>query len=625
VMEGGITSGIIYASAVVELARHYRFNSIGGSSIGAFAAALAAAAEYRRRHGSGDGFEKLARLPEELAKEEDGRTRLERVFIPQRATRRLFRIFLATLERSGPLSVVVHGVLAALWQYRWLVAGVTLLLAGIVLAGPVQTAHQCWTMQAGAQCIWPLLSWNAALLLTLAVGITSALAIGILWDFARGVVCNGFGLCRGWDPDAEPDSADLAAFLHYSIQKVAGRDVRDKPLTFRDLWNAPGSAEQALGFATHGTGVRSINLEVYSSNLAHSRPYRFPLDEAEDMGRLFFRVAELERYFPKGIVQYLAALSTPYEGRSEADPPAHEVGDGYLQLPVADMPIVVAARLAMSFPLLISAVPLYSVVHGSRHRRIGRCWMSDGGLCSNFPIHLFDSFLPMWPTFGISLETRDENNQDPVRLPAFHTSGRADSWDNGPETRPWRLFGFLRSLWRTTWRWNDSTMMRMPGVRDRVVRLYLAQNEGGVNIRMPPQRIRMLGTTYGTPAAKAFIEKFQAAGSRGWQEHRWVRLNCLMISLRERIRNFSKAAKIDRHATPVEHQFKAALDTAPLGKPDFRSRFWPSEEKLDKQQVDELRRLVAGLCELEKVFENPGEKEPYRAVPRSSLRMRHPT
>jgi hypothetical protein len=270
-------------------------------------------------------------------------------------------------------------------------------------------------------------------------------------------------------------------------------------------------------------------------------------------------------------------------------------------------------------------VPLYSVVHGSRHRRIGRCWMSDGGLCSNFPIHLFDSFLPMWPTFGISLETRDENNQDPVRLPAFHTSGRADSWDNGPETRPWRLFGFLRSLWRTTWRWNDSTMMRMPGVRDRVVRLYLAQNEGGVNIRMPPQRIRMLGTTYGTPAAKAFIEKFQAAGSRGWQEHRWVRLNCLMISLRERIRNFSKAAKIDRHATPVEHQFKAALDTAPLGKPDFRSRFWPSEEKLDKQQVDELRRLVAGLCELEKVFENPGEKEPYRAVPRSSLRMRHPT
>ncbi|MFO1297164.1 MAG: hypothetical protein U1F25_12245 [Rubrivivax sp.] len=32
-MEGGVTSGIIYASAIAELARHYRFQSIGGSSI----------------------------------------------------------------------------------------------------------------------------------------------------------------------------------------------------------------------------------------------------------------------------------------------------------------------------------------------------------------------------------------------------------------------------------------------------------------------------------------------------------------------------------------------------------------------------------------------------------------
>ena len=52
VMEGGVTSGIIYASAVAELAKSYRFSSIGGSSIGAFAAALTAAAEYSRRRGS---------------------------------------------------------------------------------------------------------------------------------------------------------------------------------------------------------------------------------------------------------------------------------------------------------------------------------------------------------------------------------------------------------------------------------------------------------------------------------------------------------------------------------------------------------------------------------------------
>ena len=62
-MEGGVTSGIIYASAVAELAPHYRFRNIGGSSIGAFAAALTAAAEYSRRYtGSEKPFQGLAEL-----------------------------------------------------------------------------------------------------------------------------------------------------------------------------------------------------------------------------------------------------------------------------------------------------------------------------------------------------------------------------------------------------------------------------------------------------------------------------------------------------------------------------------------------------------------------------------
>ncbi|HEY1225705.1 MAG TPA: patatin-like phospholipase family protein, partial [Ramlibacter sp.] len=330
VMEGGITSGIIYASAITELAGRYRFARIGGSSIGAFAAALAAAAEYRRRHGSADGFELLARLPGELAKQEGGRTQLERLFVPQRGTRRLFQVFLATLEHASVLSMVASGLRAALWQYRWLVAATTLLLALVVLAGPVQIAWLCRGTQAAAACLLPLVSWSTALLLTVAVGVVGALLAGVCWDVARGVVPNGFGLCRGWDPGAAPDTVDLASYLHGAIQRLAGRDVRDKPLTFRDLWDAPGAAGQALGIASHGSAARSINLEVYASNLAHSRPYRFPLEESEDMGRLFFRVEDLERYFPKGLVQYLAAVSSPYVDRSEADPPASQVEAGYL-------------------------------------------------------------------------------------------------------------------------------------------------------------------------------------------------------------------------------------------------------------------------------------------------------
>lgn len=48
VMKGGITSGVVYPYAILELARCYRFRSIGGTSAGAIAAALAAAAEYAR-------------------------------------------------------------------------------------------------------------------------------------------------------------------------------------------------------------------------------------------------------------------------------------------------------------------------------------------------------------------------------------------------------------------------------------------------------------------------------------------------------------------------------------------------------------------------------------------------
>ncbi|MFS2045864.1 patatin-like phospholipase family protein, partial [Stenotrophomonas geniculata] len=43
-MKGGITSGIVYPNAVLALAREYRFKSIGGTSAGAIAAAVAAAA-----------------------------------------------------------------------------------------------------------------------------------------------------------------------------------------------------------------------------------------------------------------------------------------------------------------------------------------------------------------------------------------------------------------------------------------------------------------------------------------------------------------------------------------------------------------------------------------------------
>jgi len=49
VMKGGITSGVIYPAAAVRLSSKYRFKNIGGTSAGAIAAAVTAAAELGRR------------------------------------------------------------------------------------------------------------------------------------------------------------------------------------------------------------------------------------------------------------------------------------------------------------------------------------------------------------------------------------------------------------------------------------------------------------------------------------------------------------------------------------------------------------------------------------------------
>jgi Patatin-like phospholipase len=63
IMNGGITSGVVYPLALTELAKQFRLSQVGGTSAGAIAAA---AAEYGR-HVPGRGFVLLAKLPAEVS------------------------------------------------------------------------------------------------------------------------------------------------------------------------------------------------------------------------------------------------------------------------------------------------------------------------------------------------------------------------------------------------------------------------------------------------------------------------------------------------------------------------------------------------------------------------------
>ena len=283
----------------------------------------------------------------------------------------------------------------------------------------------------------------------------------------------------------------------------------------------------------------------------------------------------------------------------------------------------------MSFPFLISAVPLWAIDYEPhrKQRNLKRCWMSDGSLCSNFPIHLFDSFMPKWPTFGISLQTRSNYRNESIWLPDRHYQGRADTWDRFDESKSalGRLIGFVVSLWMAAWRWNDTTMMRMPGVRDRVVRVLLKEGEGGLNINMPGTAIKNLSENYGKPAAAAFLKKFAIDDSPGWPEHRWVRFNRLLIALRDQIEGVTFAANLGRYTTPMKKQIASSARNPPPLRGPSRGNPAPSEKHLTCKQVVELQLLLGALSQLESTFAKAGNHKPYIAVPRPSLRVRHPT
>jgi hypothetical protein len=218
VMKGGITSGVVYPKAIALLAKHYRFRSIGGTSAGAIAAAITAAAEFRRRcTQTREGFDILAKLPEDLMAKLPGskRSRLLSLFQAQPETKRLFSILILSLNRGGTyrrLAWIVGGILFAYWPAT---------IHSIVLS----TA--AWNGGLGGIA--------AAMLLIFIL--VSTIAGALYLDVTRNLVKNGFGMCTGLT--VEKDHPALTPWLHELIQRTAGLNPGDPPLTFGQLWNAP--------------------------------------------------------------------------------------------------------------------------------------------------------------------------------------------------------------------------------------------------------------------------------------------------------------------------------------------------------------------------------------------------
>jgi hypothetical protein len=532
VMDGGITSGVIYPKAVVKLSEQFRIKNIGGTSAGAIAAAATAAAEVGRlRDPTGNpGYKRLANLAEELSRKgfsSKKSTRLQDLFQPQDKTRPLFAMLISVLNQKSKIGTAKGLVLSSLRSFPWQVL--------FAFAIPIVIAsffghHDIFT--------------GIVILLISLISVVAVIVYST-WQTLKGpMVDNGYGVCKGYNVNAATlkcgDTKEpLNLWLSRLLNECAGKEPDDPPLTFGELWEGSGDKESSPPEWLQVAGIKEwhyVDLQMITTNVTHGRPYRFPFKD--DDQKLYFKGTELEDWFPPNVVKHMIEKSPGI------------VQDKHILPAPEDLPVVFATRLSLSFPFLLSAVPLYATDFENpivEERKIERCWFSDGGICSDFPIHFFDAPLPMWPTFGIMLEseltryrpiTQDlntnpivtENDRSRFFFPPKNKDGRGDSWarfDEGSDGGK-KLLGFIAGLLHSARNWRDSMLTRAPGVRDRVVRIYLKKKEGGLNLNMEKNLITGLSSA-GEVAATMLSERFSPGSldPMNFDNHRWVRLRNL--------------------------------------------------------------------------------------------------
>jgi hypothetical protein len=545
VMKGGITSGVIYPGAVCELATTYRLRSVGGASAGAIAAAAAAAAEYGRASG---GFDKLARLPHDItAPSAAGGSTLLRLFQPGRATAGLFAVVTSGLGRSGVGRVVA--VVGAVLR-SFVVAAIAGALPGV------------------AVLVLGLVGSGAARVTSVVAGVV-LIVVGALTGSVVGVVRRvgalpdlGFGLCSGMPGTrALRKAAALTPWLHGLVQQLAGQGPDEPPLTFGAL------------------AAAGCDLRMMTTNLTRRQPVAMPWTQRS----WCFDPQVFRTLFPADVVDWMIEHPPALIG-SDAQRWRSEVVRRQA-LPLrpfpepADLPVIVATRMSLSFPFLISAVPLHAVDYALEENREARSaldelcsveprtsvddaakrlpkpafdvnWFSDGGICSNLPVHFFDRPLPRRPTFAIDLapfppghaKSRDESENS--SLPLLNQAGALRRWTRWNTSGLAAVGDFGNAILATARSWVDESLIVMPGYRDRVVTVWHDDTEGGLNLSMPKEIVDDLSAR-GQCAAAKLVARFAGdqpgiVAAEGWRNQQWIRFRSATRGLDDWIAGFSE-------------------------------------------------------------------------------------
>jgi predicted acylesterase/phospholipase RssA len=580
VMKGGITSGVVYPSAIRELADSYRLRNIGGASAGAIAAAGAAAAEYRRQTDPANpmaGFERLGQLAKELgtppgqggSRPGPAHSRLFTLFAPTRLSRPVFSVLVGMLNHLTVKARIVFGLLALVREFP------AALLVGVVLWGLALVPVLGWlagsdrfTAPLGLRTALGALALLAALVAVTGFMLTAMLGFAVwrwLGRFARVMAEQEFGLCTGMgEPGAEAPGA-LTEWLHALFQEIAAKRP-DAPLTFGDL--------RRVRFA-ETPDQDGVVLQMMTTCLTAGRPFTLPFSE----NRFYFDPAELGRFFPEEVITWMQDHPWRHPGGedSKADQvaAAFELGGAsrpLLPLPAPDdLPVIVGVRMSLSFPILLSAIPLYRYSiqkdeDGGWSPSMQRLCFTDGGVCSNLPIHLFDSPLPTWPTFAVNLrEDLPEGSPDSDRV-VSPQRGRSYQGERYPISSSPTLqgtFSFLSAIVNTMQNWRDVLQRNASGFKERVFTVRHTSTEGGMNLDMPVEAIDAMARS-GRLAAQAIVTTFHPpagtpVAADDWQYHRWVRIRLLLPVLQDFLATLDSAT----HARANQPAFRRLLTDSP--------------------------------------------------------------
>lgn len=626
VMKGGITSGVVYPLAIVEIAKAFKLHSIGGTSAGAIAAAAAAAAEagrQRRKQGLLQAnsqcrdFQQLEELPNYLASPGSAgmASGLQGMF---RAHPRLERLFNGLVKAMS---------IEKKWAKWWdiskslLVESICPLVLGICLGmlplffspGHSFTSVSLYLILLGALFCGLILS-----ALTLAARVIFVLR------------SNRFGLCSGMPQKGDSQAVSsqcLTVWLAHYLDELSGQAdtqviPKNKPLTFGDL------------------GELSIDLQMMTTCISQGRPYRLPFrDEVKsrENNQFFYREQDFRELFPNYVVDWMVNHQRP--ARNEDSVTA---GDGFCRLPAPeDLPVVVAARMSLSFPILLSAIPLYAKDDQHIKGELEQCWFSDGGLTANFPIHFFDAPLPKHPTFGLDLGKVQQPTAPRVIFPLNNADSLQYNWNRFERPSNFKtLIGFIAALVKTMQTWTYETQARLPGYRDRIAVILLTEEEGGLNLSMPASRILALAG-YGQDAGREFVRRFgdcshlpgvQPATTMNWENHQLIRLHSLIASLSEMLAHLKQGNDalstnayqcyqrfFTTQAGPASYRFQGRSKYHTPGQP------YQSQARLAEHILDDLLALATEIetaVQLPKGgYINPEHKAP-KPMPEVKLKPR---